>query len=369
MLVDITKDALQARTRFEWPRQIDLPGYRPVIKPHAKQVREAAKLITESRRPVLYVGGGVVKATAWKELAELAELTGIPVVTTLMARGVFPDSHPQNMGMPGMHGTVAAVGALQRSDLLISLGARFDDRVTGQLSSFAPLAKVIHADIDPAEISKNRVADVPIVGDCKEVITELTALLKASGELPDIGDWVRYLKDLKRRYPTGYDLPAGGELSPQHVIKRIGDLTGPDAYYAAGCRPAPDVGLALPAVGAARSLAQLRRARHHGLLRARRHGRQGRPTRRDRLGHRRRRLLPDDQPRAGHLRAGGHPDQDRRDQQPEPGHGPAVADPVLQQPLLQHRPEDQPHSGLRQSSPRPWAVWGCERSSRTTSTR
>ena len=234
VLVDITKDALQARTRFEWPLQIDLPGYRPVIKPHAKQVREAAKLITESRRPVLYVGGGVVKATAWKELAELAELTGIPVVTTLMARGVFPDSHPQNMGMPGMHGTVAAVGALQRSDLLISLGARFDDRVTGQLSSFAPLAKVIHADIDPAEISKNRVADVPIVGDCKEVITELTALLKASAESPDIGDWVRYLKDLKRRYPTGYDLPSSGELSPQHVIKRIGDLTGPDAYYAAG---------------------------------------------------------------------------------------------------------------------------------------
>ena len=164
---------------FDWPRQLDLPGYRPVTKPHGKQVREAAKLITESRRPVLYVGGGVLKARAWKELKELAELTGIPVVTTLMARGVFPDSHPQNMGMPGMHGTVAAVGALQRSDLLIALGARFDDRVTGQLSSFAPLAKVIHADIDPAEISKNRVADVPIVGDCKEVIAELTALLKA----------------------------------------------------------------------------------------------------------------------------------------------------------------------------------------------
>jgi acetolactate synthase I/II/III large subunit len=234
VLVDVTKDALQARTRFEWPRNLDLPGYRPVLKPHSKQVREAAKLILESRRPVLYVGGGVVKAAAWTELADLAELTGIPVVTTLMARGVFPDSHPQNMGMPGMHGTVAAVGALQRSDLLITLGARFDDRVTGQLSSFAPLAKVIHADIDPAEISKNRVADVPIVGDCKEVITELTALLKSVGNLPDIAEWVHYLKDLKRRYPTGYDEPVGGELSPQHVIKRIGDLTGPDAYYAAG---------------------------------------------------------------------------------------------------------------------------------------
>jgi acetolactate synthase-1/2/3 large subunit len=234
VLVDITKDALQAKTQFDWPRQLDLPGYRPVTRPHGKQVREAAKLITLSKRPVLYVGGGVVKARAWKELAELAGLTGIPVVTTLMARGVFPDSHPLNLGMPGMHGTVAAVGALQRSDLLISLGARFDDRVTGKLSTFAPLARIIHADIDPAEISKNRIADVPIVGDCKDVIGELIGQLKAPNQLPDITDWVRYLTDLKRRYPTGYDMPADGELAPQYVIERIGALTGPDAYYAAG---------------------------------------------------------------------------------------------------------------------------------------
>ena len=173
MLVDIAKDALQARTRVRLAAQLDLPGYRPVTKPHGKQVREAVQADPESRRPVLYVGGGVLKARAWAELKELAELTGIPVVTTLMARGLFPDSHPQNMGMPGMHGTVAAVGALQRSDLLIALGTRFDDRVTGQLSTFAPLAKIIHADIDPAEISKNRVADVPIVGDAKDVIEEL----------------------------------------------------------------------------------------------------------------------------------------------------------------------------------------------------
>ncbi len=234
VLVDITKDALQASAGFEWPRTLDLPGYRPVTKPHSKQVREAAKLITASRRPVLYVGGGVVKAGAAKELKELAELTGIPVVTTLMALGVFPDSHPQNLGMPGMHGTVPAVGALQRSDLLITLGARFDDRVTGKLSSFAPGAKVIHADIDPAEISKNRTADVPIVGDCKEVIAELVTLLRSSETQPEISEWAHYLQDLKKRYPTGFELPDDGSLSPQHVIKRIGELTGPDAYYASG---------------------------------------------------------------------------------------------------------------------------------------
>jgi len=234
VLVDITKDALQASSGFEWPRTLDLPGYRPVTKPHTKQVREAAKLISASRRPVLYVGGGVVKAGASKELKELAELTGIPVVTTLMALGVFPDSHPQNLGMPGMHGTVPAVGALQRSDLLITLGARFDDRVTGKLSSFAPGAKVIHADIDPAEISKNRTADVPIVGDCKEVIAELVTLLRSSDTHPEISEWAHYLQDLKKRYPTGFELPDDGSLSPQHVIQRIGEMTGPDAYYASG---------------------------------------------------------------------------------------------------------------------------------------
>jgi len=233
VLVDITKDALQASTTFSWPPTLDLPGYRPVSKPHGKQVREAAKLIAAATRPVFYVGGGVVKAGAAAELRELVELTGIPVVTTLMARGVFPDSHDLNFGMPGMHGAVAAVGALQRSDLLISLGARFDDRVTGNLDSFAPGAKVIHVDIDPAEISKNRVADVPIVGDCKDAIAELTGRLREE-QLPSIDAWVSYVKDLRRRYPTGYDEPTDGSLSPQSVIRRIGELTGPDAYYTAG---------------------------------------------------------------------------------------------------------------------------------------
>jgi acetolactate synthase-1/2/3 large subunit len=233
VLVDVTKDALQGVAPFHWPKRVDLPGYRPVTKPHAKQIREAAKLIAASERPVLYVGGGTVKAGAAPQLAELVELTGIPVVTTLMARGAFPDSHRLAYGMPGMHGAVSAVGALQRSDLLISLGARFDDRVTGQLSSFAPGAKIIHADIDPAEISKNRTADVPIVGDCAEVISELTAVLQGT-DLPSYGPWVGYLDGLRDRYPTGYDEPTDGSLSPQHVIKRIGELTGPDAYYVTG---------------------------------------------------------------------------------------------------------------------------------------
>src|SRR5690606_26052151 len=196
VLVDISKDALAAQTTFEWPDEIELPGYRPNTTPHGKQLKEAAKLIAKSKRPVLYIGGGIVRSGAAPELLELAELTGIPVVTTLMARGAFPDSHPQNLGMPGMHGTVAAVAAMQKSDLLIALGTRFDDRVTGQLDSFAPEAKVIHADIDPAEIGKNRHADVPIVGDVKAVIADLLAVLRRDGVADSIkiDGWWEYLR-------------------------------------------------------------------------------------------------------------------------------------------------------------------------------
>ena len=237
VLVDISKDALQGQTTFHWPTRLDLPGYRPTTRPHAKQVREAARMIVQSRRPVLYVGGGIIRAGAHEELHALAELTGIPVVTTLMARGAFPDSHPQHLGMPGMHGTVAAVGALQSADLLIALGTRFDDRVTGQLSTFAPNAKVIHADIDPAEISKNRRADVPIVGDAKEVITELLVSLKAehaSGHAPDLTGWWSELDHWRETYPLGYTDPHDGTLSPQYVIERLGAIAGPDALYVAG---------------------------------------------------------------------------------------------------------------------------------------
>ena len=237
VLVDIAKDALQAMTTFEWPSRIDLPGYHPVTRPHAKQVREAARLMVESRRPVLYVGGGVIRAKASGLLRELAELTGIPVVTTLMARGAFPDGHPLHLGMPGMHGTVAAVGALQRSDLIIALGARFDDRVTGKLSSFAPDAKVIHADIDPAEISKNRHADLPIVGDAFEVISELVVALRqehAAGHVGDYEGWRQTVVGWRQTYPLGWDEPSDGSLSPQSVIRRLGQIAGPDARYVAG---------------------------------------------------------------------------------------------------------------------------------------
>jgi acetolactate synthase-1/2/3 large subunit len=237
VLVDVAKDAMQATGTFSWPTDINLLGYRPVTRPHGKQVREAARLILESHRPVLYVGGGVIRSGASRELRVLAEMSGIPVVTTLMARGAFPDSHPQHLGMPGMHGAVAAVGALQRSDLIVSLGARFDDRVTGKLDSFAPEAKVVHADIDPAEIGKNRQVDVPIVGDCREVIADLIVALQAeydTGHRGDYQGWIALNEALKARYPLGYDRPADGSVAPQYVIERLGSIVGSDSIYVAG---------------------------------------------------------------------------------------------------------------------------------------
>ena len=237
VLVDLPKDVLQAATNFSWPPVLELPGYRPTTRPHGKQIREAARLIAGARRPVLYVGGGVLKAHAATELRELADLTGIPVVTTLMARGAFPDSHPQHLGMPGMHGSVAAVTALQKADLLITLGARFDDRVTGKLASFAPGAAVIHADIDPAEISKNRIADVPIVGDAREVISDLVVAVQAEyadDRRADLTGWWRQLDGYRETYPLGYDSPPDGSLAPQLVISRLGEIVGPDALYVAG---------------------------------------------------------------------------------------------------------------------------------------
>ncbi|NBQ66711.1 MAG: acetolactate synthase large subunit [Actinobacteria bacterium] len=236
VLVDIAKDALQKMTSYNYPKKLTLLGYSPQIEPNSEAIRDAASLIAQSSKPIFYIGGGVIKANAAKELLVLAELVGAPVVTTLMARGAFPDSHSQHLGMPGMHGTVAAVTGLQKADLLITLGARFDDRVTGKLSTFAPNAKIIHADIDPAEIGKNRYADVPIIGDLGPIIRALIPAVKAefAKNKADITQWWKQMNSLRQKYPLGYNQPSDGSLSPQYVIERIGAITGPDGIYVAG---------------------------------------------------------------------------------------------------------------------------------------
>jgi acetolactate synthase-1/2/3 large subunit len=233
VLVDVTKDALNGPMEFTWPVTLELPGYRPTLTPHFRQIRQAATMIAQAQRPVILAGGGLIKADAAPALAAVVAESGLPVVTTLMARGALPDSHPLNYGMPGMHGTVAAVGALQRSDLIIAIGARFDDRVTGQLSSFAPGAKIIHCDIDPAEIGKNRVVDLPIVGDCRLMLEELLPRL-ADLDRPDWRPWVAYLDSLRQRYPTWAGDPTDDVIQPQEVIRRIGQMAGPDAIFATG---------------------------------------------------------------------------------------------------------------------------------------
>ncbi len=229
VLVDIPKDVLQTETEFVWPSQVDLPGYKPVTKGNPKQVREAVRLILEAKRPVLYVGGGVIKTAASPELFRLATEGQLPVVTTLMARGAFPDSNPLCLEMPGMHGNYTAVTALQKADLLVSLGARFDDRVTGKLTAFAPDAKIVHVDIDPAEIGKNRKADVPIVGDCKIVIgmmaDELAKRQEELGGVPDRSPWLGQLDEWQTKFPYAYEQPDDGPIKPQYATQRLYEAT------------------------------------------------------------------------------------------------------------------------------------------------
>jgi len=238
VLVDIPKDILQASMTWgSWPPAMDLPGYRVPGPPDQARIRQAARLLRQARRPVLYVGGGVIKSDSHADLRRLAEVARAPVTTTLMARGAFPDSHPLALGMPGMHGCYTAVAALQEADLIVALGARFDDRVTGRLADFAPRAKVVHADIDPAEIGKNRVPDVPIVGDLKVVLAELadcmTTLVAAEGA-PDTSAWIASIGDWRQRFPLRYSQLSDGPLKPQHVIERLSALTGGDAIVVAG---------------------------------------------------------------------------------------------------------------------------------------
>jgi acetolactate synthase I/II/III large subunit len=237
VLVDLPKDILQATGQWQWPPRLELPGYRLPGQPAAADLQAAAELLRLARRPVLYVGGGVIKADAHAELARLAELARAPVTTTLMARGAFPDAHPLALGMPGMHGCYPAVAALQEADLLVALGARFDDRVTGRLADFAPRAKVVHADIDPAEIGKNRVPDVPIVGDMRAVLAGLAdamADVVAADGPPDTADWLAAIQNWKRRFPLRYSQRPDGPLKPQYVVERLSALTGGDIVLVAG---------------------------------------------------------------------------------------------------------------------------------------
>jgi acetolactate synthase I/II/III large subunit len=237
VLVDVPKDVSNAPMDWYWPESIDLPGYKPNTKGHAKQIKEAARLINSARRPVIYAGGGILKARAAEALRALAELADVHVVTTLMARGAFPDSHPLCLGMPGMHGNYTAITAMQRADLLIALGSRFDDRVTGKVSSFAPDAKVIHVDVDPAELGKVRRPDVPIVGDARLVIEELVKALRAEQTKhgkPDLSDWDRQIDEWRTQYPLRYEQPEGGTIKPQYCIEALRDHTPDDTIVVAG---------------------------------------------------------------------------------------------------------------------------------------
>jgi acetolactate synthase-1/2/3 large subunit len=238
VLLDVPKDVLQAQVNWWWPTDADvaasLPGYKPTLNGHPRMIKEAARLISEARRPVIYAGGGILKARAADGLRHLAEQTGTFVVTTLMARGAFPDDHPLCLGMPGMHGSYTAITAMQQADLLIALGTRFDDRVTGRVGSFAPEAKVIHVDVDPAELGKIRRPDVPIVGDCRRVIPEITRALEGL-EQPDRTEWRSRISGWQERFPLHYDPPAEGDaLKPQFVMEVLRDSAPEGTILAAG---------------------------------------------------------------------------------------------------------------------------------------
>jgi acetolactate synthase-1/2/3 large subunit len=237
VLVDVPKDVSNQMMEWYWPEAVDLPGYRPTLRGHPRQVKEAARLITAARRPVIYAGGGILKARAAEALRTFAELTGIPVVTTLMARGAFPDDHEQCLGMPGMHGNYTAITSMQKSDLLIALGSRFDDRVTGKVGAFAPDAKVIHVDIDPAELGKVRRPDVPIVGDCRTVIEELVRAVRTEHDRdgrPDLSEWWSQLRAWQEQFPIRYEQADDGPLKPQFCVERLRDLSPDDTIVVAG---------------------------------------------------------------------------------------------------------------------------------------
>lgn len=233
VLVDVPKDILIADVVWQPPTDLDLPGYKPTIEPHPRRIREATNMIEHAERPVLYVGGGIIKAGAHEELLALADASSVPVVTTLMGRGAISDYHSLALGMPGMHGTYTATTAIQKADLLIAIGVRFDDRVTGDPRFFAPNAQVIHADVDPAEIGKVRDPDVPIVGDAKAV---MAALVREWGDrpTPDRTEWLETIRRWQREKPLHYDQDPEGTIKPQFVVEELHRITGGDAILVSG---------------------------------------------------------------------------------------------------------------------------------------
>ena len=233
VLIDLPKDVLNESLQWQDPGPISLPGYRPTVEPHPRRIKEAIQMIRAAERPVLYVGGGIIKADASAALLSFAEMTNMPVITTLMGRGAVPDSHPNTLGMPGMHGLYAATTSIQKSDVLVAIGVRFDDRVTGDPDSFAPFAKVIHGDVDPAEIGKVRVPEVPIVGDARRI---LEAMCECWGDTPTpkLRKWWQTIREWQEKNPLRFDQEPDGPLKPQYVISRLRDLADKDSIVVSG---------------------------------------------------------------------------------------------------------------------------------------
>ena len=332
VLVDVPKDVANMEMDWYWPETVDLPGYKPNTKGHAKQIKDAARLMGEARRPVLYVGGGILKARAVETLRELAELTGFPVVTTLMARGAFPDDHELCLGMPGMHGNYTAVTAMQQADLLVALGSRFDDRVTGKVGAFAPGAKIVHVDIDPAELGKVRRPDVPIVGDCRLVIEEMVKAVraeKARKDWPALDEWIAQIRAVAGAVPAGLRAVRGRPAQAAVLHRHAARQHARRHDRRVGRRSAPDVDQPALEVQLPVHVRRVGRARHHGLRGAGGDRRQGRPSREDGVGDRRRRLLPDDREAAVTASAERIPIKVVLSATGNPGHGAAVAGALL----------------------------------------
>ena len=338
VLIDMPVDLTRAEIDYQPVEDLRLPGYQPTTEGNSKQIRLAAKAMANARRPVVYAGGGVINANAAAELRELVTSDRLPVTCTLMGLGAFPAPHEQWLGMPGMHGTRAANYAMDEADLIVAVGARFDDRVTGKLSEFAPRAKFIHVDIDPAEISKNVPAHIPIVGDARNVLSRLTLEYRALAPDPArLAAWWERIEGWRAQHPLRYDDSADGEIKPQYLVEALYEATGGE------CILSSDVGQHQMWAAQYFHFAKPRRwinsggLGHDGLRPARGDGRRGRGSGRAERAPDRRRLVPDEHPGAGHLPGARHPGQGRDHEQRLPGHGPPVAGAVLGQALLERR--------------------------------